>query len=736
MDGSKRKIALISKGHHTIRCVLGGVLTLILVCTACGKKQAEISREHLAYDSVESPDGTAISCISIETETGTVYGFTEENLLFKIDKEGVLTTQSLSEDLEEAAIQALCIADDGIYAADSRGCRVLKLTKDGVLIETVCDVPEFMEIKALELAESSLYYLAVPFPEFDSIEEHGDDASAADSVELSDLEMRFAEAYRISLTDGVCKRMDVNNPICQYIAGDGQLYYYVYQNDSYQLLRYRFDNGETVRIADTDALGFMNALVYENGNLYYADGTWNRICKASLSGQEADIYARDVFILHDGDFYYWRGNVIFLNRVAGKIQVIPIEAISEISGNSGEDSSGQQRNESYTDHPYVGTELVIGTSGNAFEWIDTEKVGEMCGIQAVYRYYPADGTALVTKLMAGDPEPDIYLFSTSYTTGRNIRKQEMYYDLRQSEGIQDYLEDCFSYLRDYAETDNGQIWCVPLAATSYAVWYSPEQMAAAGLDTSSLATLDRFFTAMETVNSGDGAGAYADTYSFCYSYHFLYSLLYNDVDNGILTYDSDDYTLLLERLWGDWVFGIEEKPYFSDITRNMVYVTDPENMVLAYTHTSYMLQQASDPFTGFRIGPQPALSSVVSPGSHGNPNAITVYYAVINPDSEKKEAALTYLECLCENRLDVVRFGYEKYPSTFTTAGIRDYEAYYDITQPAFQDLLAIYENGAVWEASYYTWDSEIFMDYQNGLCTAEEAAAEIQRRAEMMLYE
>ena len=65
------------------------------------------------------------------------------------------------------------------------------------------------------------------------------------------------------------------------------------------------------------------------------------------------------------------------------------------------------------------------------------------------------------------------------------------------------------------------------------------------------------------------------------------------------------------------------------------------------------------------------------------------------------------------------------------------YPKFYDINSPCFNDLYEIFKNGAISEPPFWKNEYQADIDnYQNGLLTIDEVVAELQRKAEIALYE
>lgn len=67
-----------------------------------------------------------------------------------------------------------------------------------------------------------------------------------------------------------------------------------------------------------------------------------------------------------------------------------------------------------------------------------------------------------TKVLAQDQDYDLCLMNSSLYNSYNIRKNGMFYPLNHVEGIEEYLNRCFPYVKEAAINEEGDIWMLPI----------------------------------------------------------------------------------------------------------------------------------------------------------------------------------------------------------------------------------------------------------------------------------
>lgn len=83
-----------------------------------------------------------------------------------------------------------------------------------------------------------------------------------------------------------------------------------------------------------------------------------------------------------------------------------------------------------------------------------------CGYEMERSVLEMDKFAL--KVMALDKDFDVCFVDSDDSFSYNLRENGVFYPLNEIEGVQEYLDACFPYVRDAATDRNGNIWMLPL----------------------------------------------------------------------------------------------------------------------------------------------------------------------------------------------------------------------------------------------------------------------------------
>lgn len=376
---------------------------------------------------------------------------------------------------------------------------------------------------------------------------------------------------------------------------------------------------------------------------------------------------------------------------------------------------------------FFGENLVIGNFSPNSLAFDTTALANDFGIKASISKLPTYDEEIKLKLLAGDSDVDIYIFSSSRRTGIDIRRMGCYVPLNNDE-ILDKRDQYFDWLRDYTLNDNGEVWCVPLVTSTFATFYVPENLKKLGIEPDSLLSFDGYFSALETVKAQDKYKFYGNALDFADVINESYN-----VNHSYFDYNTELYRNMFGRLYSGWQLwsdpteGKAEHPLFNNIAMSEDAWTKlgADNMAFTVKYTAAFGDSIADP-NDWRAMPLPALT--VS----DNKNPVTVDYAIINPYSTKKEVAEVYLGYITENNLKYIK------DKSFL---FKDKALYGDFANEAgacFDGLYELFENGAVYERIVPIAEEfrEDVIAYQTGDMTLDEYIANLERISEISANE
>ena len=691
-----------------------GLLGAVMLFTGCGGgtpsagitefSSAEKAQYTFAETSISDSDTLINSFAVISDDATAALICKNSDYFFTVYKNG----KPITETEISGFYQGICYnpAEECFYSYDAQTKQLHIMDKDFTLKETLADVPEAFEISAMNIIDNALYFVMRQKNPF-----------VAENI-LPDEETGYINygecAFSVDLSTKELKQLNIPNVICQSYSDD-TLYYYRCQNGHYSLDLYDRDKGVLKTIMNMDDIGYVNSFAIIGSEMLYITGERSTMFKRDLNTGADAAEPGVVYIIRNSDFEVYKNSLIYLNRDNWSIQ--------RCGGNPASPSGSNRASQ------FEGENLVI-SGWYAYNFLfNTRGIYSQTGISTTISEDILTDTEMKLKLLAGDSDVDIYIFSSYYRIGRDIRNMGCYVPLT-DEAIVAERDQYFDFLADFTVNDNGDIWCVPITADAEATFYIPENLEALNISTEDLKTFDGYFSALEKVKAQDKYEYYISGGAINFGEYIENEY---KVNYGFQKFDDPVFRNRFERIYSGWVIWenpeingehpLFKNPYatFGGTTKSM----DTETVAFKCSSMSYFNSDGND-ISLWRAMPLPTVSAP------DEKVPMAVVYATVNPFSEKKEAAEAYLGFIAENHLKYMN------RASFIYKDKSLYEGRFDTTTPCFDDLYDIYSNGKVYE-ELLTIDFDYkdkTIAYQRGEMTLDEYIADLERTVEMTLNE
>lgn len=707
---------------HSYRFCCLSLLILCILCCSCGKtKEPEPDFSNYEQYNFQSIADGNIKSYAINAE-GDFLVCTADGKLASYGRDGEKLT---SESQEGVFYGCLCYDGEKLYAYDEIQSAIVELT--GGASKIIHNSLPFHTIRNMVALDGKLYLLAVL-----QTEENKDSIIPFGSQSFED----YGQAvYCINIEDGKYQELPLEHITAEYRSETGNLYFYGWQEDKYYLYEYNPKKNKIANKQSCDGMDNFISLVVEEKRLFGV--TPSGLAYINLETKENEMLMEGLYTPSGSLMQFSKGNLFLYEP---RQEAILHAAFLEQDGMP----TLLAKNTAAEEEPAVDAQLpkrteTITVSQPFSNILKPMQIKSLCGMSTKMIEQPLYDDTLITELMAGNENIDIYLLSSGYGLTRVVQEMEYYVPLNDSKIITEYLDRCFDVFQEAAAAKNGDIWMLPFTGSVMTTWYVPENMELFGLTEENLDTVEHYLDTLEQLH-----GKLGDYRFYNYTSRFItfcdwqYDMLYNDPDNGIIDFQTETYRNLMEPLWTGWVrsTGYAEHPlFFSDdqeisgghppaegytnVRSRILFKTDWLSMVHPFSKEGAL--------EGWRVMAGPKINEP------SEKQAAAIFYAFVNPYSKQKEAAIAYLEAIATDPLNTVAN-----PGFF----LRNPESYadiYDITQPAFSDLLEIFENlGAV---SGYTLntaatDIDYITPYQEGKITIEQALEQRQKRAISWLEE
>ena len=572
--------------------------------------------------------------------------------------------------------------------------------------EVLVDNFKISEIKNMDVVDNKLYLIVVENNPYDLNEQENAFNEENGYYDFGE------KVYSIDLSTKKLEDLGFKNVICQSYS-NGTLYYYTCRDGHYSLDIYDRETKTLKAVKNMDETGYIYSFAIIGEEMIYVDYVNTKLVKLDLNSGNTLFEPGVIYILRNSDFEVYKGSLIVLNR--------DNMSIIRCGGNPGLTHVDEKLAQ------FQGESLVIGDISSRYLPINTTAISSECGISASVYEYPMYDDEIKLKLLAGDSDVDIYLFSSVRRTGIDIRKMGCYVPLT-DESILNERSQYFDWLADYTVNDNGDIWCVPISTSSYATFYVPKNLEALGIKAEDLATFDGYFSALETVKKQNNYKFYGATLDFADAMDERYKANYSVFD-----YSNETYRNMFERIYSGWLIwsdpneGKAEHPLFNNIATSpdRFQKLDADNMAFEIAYSTTFYEKISNP-NDWCAMPLPTISSL------DEKNPIIVDYAIINPFSKKKEAAEAYLGFIAENNLKFRRDKPFIYKDRALCGELQS------LTGSCFDGLYDMTENGTVYEALIPIGENfrGDVIAYQKGETTLDEYIAKLERVSEMTANE
>lgn len=703
--------------------ILSVLCLLFAFLAGCDKSYPDKKIEPQSFQKISfSNNATEVAAFTVSLDSD-LYVIEIGGLLTRYKSDGTI----IQEYEGTGDFTAMCWNDGVLYAYDAVKHQIVRFNIENGENKVIAENFEVDEVLKLVKAGEYLYALAVP-------DAHGNIEPGLNGY------IDFGEIlYQINIKTGAIKDTKEDKIIAIYCASDGTLYYYAYRDDVYALFYYNTKNGESTKLYDLSDAGYISAFVYEGDYFVCSDLENANIKVIRLNDGMEEQLADKLLVISGNDMTYLYGNIIYFGYYAdGKPNSFNSKYLGDINMHGQSDIAVTSDNADNSDSS-TGIaikdkgKIVVSTSLRAY--INPAAVKQISGISTRIVDQSVHEEALLAEIMAGNPDVDIYITSSGGHVATGVKDKNIYIPLGNSEVIRSYMDKCFDYVADAMRSPSDDIWMLPLTLDGTAIWYVPENTEEFSINLEEFRYLDDFLSLSERMPKTGSYAAYVDyAGSFAILLHNQYDIAYNDFKGKTVNYNTPLYKDIFDKMWTGWVNYSQNPrhPLFRDsrddykgelISESTPF--DKSKLIYKWSSIGDHLNMSGISLEGWRVLPMPRITSEVKG------NAVGMRCAFINPYSKNKELALEYLEAIT------------KVPFDFNSANsaallFKDKTMYadcYDISQPAFEDIYHIMQEGMLVETGFYL-NGDIVDDYQNGRLSLDEAVAAIQREAEMWLNE
>lgn len=533
---------------------------------------------------------------------------------------------------------------------------------------------------------------------------------------------RFStQLMRVELSSGKAAELSLGSEQRLYCSAGGVMYVYTKETADRETVYSLYeipDEGEPVYICDMTDVGATPRFVLEDGVFYYANGMGDLCGKSLITGDISTIadgagiygmgeYSESGMAFSEGNIFYYNGNTA------------SIESVYTPSSSCG--LSGKSLVKICAPHK------------QAVAHIDIDALARYTDAELSYTDLSEDEITL--KILAGDSDIDIYFISAPLS-GKLLEKNV--YAPIESEVVKSFNESCFDYISDACIAENGDIALMPVSNYVLGIVYPTASLEEAGIKREELLYYDSFMDSIRNKKSSKHVFQFGNV--IYNSLLMQYAQYYCDFENGEFDFTSDIFAKFFTELctyypdydsWEPYGFIHPRKydpkanPELAGKEETANFSSDLTLMSISnFNYYEYAIH-CSDFFDGWRAISMPRLSEDVSA------NYVETEFAIINPYSTNKEAAVKVLEAIARNYMSV-RGGQAKY--SFLLKDKAAYSGDYHPNSQVFGDFYDIASDGFIF--THKIDSAAICDDFSRGLLSEKEALEELQRQVNIDLNE
>ena len=253
-----------------------------------------------------------------------------------------------------------------------------------------------------------------------------------------------------------------------------------------------------------------------------------------------------------------------------------------------------------------------------------------CGYRMKNIYKNQEELAL--SILARDSDYDLFLVNSDLQIAQNIRTKGSFYPLNEVDGVQEYLDACFPYIKDVAINGKGDIWMIPVYLDMPVLLYQETTCDDYGCSSTGSLSVDEFFTWMNEIQQKGSTDELAYM-----NRTILVRNMVNQYCNQCSQFDTLEFRNLAVNVKDslNYLGGDEENYHLVQ------QVLEGQQDKFLFIYLMGSLVGYINDIEGCSLAPIPYLSDK-------NTNLASCQFIAVNPDSKNLKVVLEYISDLCK----------------------------------------------------------------------------------------
>ncbi len=435
------------------------------------------------------------------------------------------------------------------------------------------------------------------------------------------------------LKDGQMHEIEIVQPIKMAQSDNGTLMIHSYlESKGYCMLEYKPSKDTITEKAYYDSYMVENFAVCDEGKkiIYTYSSNSRGLVMSDIDNIHVQAEICPNAAIFNSDIYYNQGQVYCMNQTRNILRF---------------DLEPQKKNDSIK---YISLGFEMDAPFGCGYYMERQDVDEQ---------------KFALKVLAQDKDYDLCLGNSSYGSSYNIRKNGVFYPLNKVDGIEEYLDRCFPYVRESATNESGDIWMLPIGVDIPSLLVKEDCLQKYGVSLHNNITYEEFYQLQEQMDDDrykmTSCNSYVNYLNFFAQYFNKYSSLKEEVFMKQL------------KLFQTYDLKLPQKlNYISDLEGDFLYA------YYKYQAVYRILLEQSQQIEGLSFYSFPKLDK-------DDKNVGTCFYLAVNPNSTRLEETLDYLSSYIHYTM-----GQEKMPLFFKDPIPKD--------GTLEKSLYDVYENGDI----------------------------------------
>lgn len=243
-----------------------------------------------------------------------------------------------------------------------------------------------------------------------------------------------------------------------------------------------------------------------------------------------------------------------------------------------------------------------------------------------------DSEEFALAVLSQDRECDLFLFDSQEEFSYNVKKKGSFCPLNDVDGVEEYLNNCFPFLREAMTDENGNIWALPIAIRADTICYNEVVSDQYSLNFSEDMTPKEFLSAI--------ANAKSNGLTYSVSPNLYSDLLIRDYLSRNDSFDTPAFRELAEWIKTEL---FKNEGIFSSGNINAAYANGNIGAI------DFDLIGYSSDFARYS---QLSSNRLVRIPNFSEKNEVICTFLCVNPFSENLEEALNYISLLARTLHD------------------------------------------------------------------------------------